>query len=388
MPCSAQETARESKTKSLISKLNSIIMPKYEAYRTRRVPMLVNPPTTSDSNYAAYMPTYTYEASRARLDMLRDLMRLEMPDHWIDVTTPPQQFMYSPPFATGMNTVGPIPRPAASQAYLNAYNSVATPPSNTYEGAECLYLIVTLGVTDNLGQRELFSQSNVGDTDNDGFKEFLDGWGRPISFLRWPAGFPSELGRQATGSVASGSATSITANGNLSTVTGAYNGCSVLFTSGQLAGQAATIGSYTAGSQNFHFLQTLANSPATGDTFNVMDPDPFDPKHIYPTGMMPNGNQPSSPPPQTWATFSVFPLIYSYGSDGIPDIITTPYSVGTNSTGPNSYNNCDPFYPEYTISTGGQAMLGTPQDLANLSDPPNGMDNSKDNIHNHLIGTR
>lgn len=109
MPCSAQETARESKTKSLISKLNSIIMPKYEAYRTRRVPMLVNPPTTSDSNYAAYMPTYTYEASRARLDMLRDLMRLEMPDHWIDVTTPPQQFMYSPPFATGMNTVGPIP---------------------------------------------------------------------------------------------------------------------------------------------------------------------------------------------------------------------------------------------------------------------------------------
>ncbi len=35
----AQETARESKTRFLISKLNSVIMPKYESYRTRRVPL-------------------------------------------------------------------------------------------------------------------------------------------------------------------------------------------------------------------------------------------------------------------------------------------------------------------------------------------------------------
>ena len=27
----------------------------------------------------------------------------------------------------------------------------------------------------------------------DGAPEFLDGWGKPISFLRWPAGFVSEL---------------------------------------------------------------------------------------------------------------------------------------------------------------------------------------------------
>jgi hypothetical protein len=29
----------------------------------------------------------------------------------------------------------------------------------------------------------------VGDVDNDGAKEFLDGWGNPIAFMRWAPGF-------------------------------------------------------------------------------------------------------------------------------------------------------------------------------------------------------
>ena len=29
----------------------------------------------------------------------------------------------------------------------------------------------------------------IGDTDDDGAPEFLDGWGRPIEFIRWPTGF-------------------------------------------------------------------------------------------------------------------------------------------------------------------------------------------------------
>ena len=31
------------------------------------------------------------------------------------------------------------------------------------------------------------------DVDGDGLPEFVDGWGRPISFIRWPAGFRSVL---------------------------------------------------------------------------------------------------------------------------------------------------------------------------------------------------
>ena len=41
--------------------------------------------------------------------------------------------------------------------------------------------------------KTLFSESAIGDTDGDGSAEFLDGWGHPISFIRWPAGFDSDV---------------------------------------------------------------------------------------------------------------------------------------------------------------------------------------------------
>src|SRR5437016_758109 len=50
---------------------------------------------------------------------------------------------------------------------------------------------VTLG--NELSGRQLFSEGDIGDVDNNGFPEFIDGWGRPINFVRWPAGFNSEL---------------------------------------------------------------------------------------------------------------------------------------------------------------------------------------------------
>ena len=33
----------------------------------------------------------------------------------------------------------------------------------------------------------------VGDLDSDGAREFLDGWGRPIEFMRWAPGLPPQL---------------------------------------------------------------------------------------------------------------------------------------------------------------------------------------------------
>jgi hypothetical protein len=41
---------------------------------------------------------------------------------------------------------------------------------------------------------EQFSQNDIGDVDNDGASEFLDGWKRPIRFLRWAPGFVPSLG--------------------------------------------------------------------------------------------------------------------------------------------------------------------------------------------------
>jgi len=37
----------------------------------------------------------------------------------------------------------------------------------------------------------VFRSDEIGDIDSDGAPEFWDGWGRPIGFIRWPAGFTS-----------------------------------------------------------------------------------------------------------------------------------------------------------------------------------------------------
>jgi hypothetical protein len=57
----------------------------------------------------------------------------------------------------------------------------------TYASAECLYMIV---MSDPEAAAQ-FHRDEIGDTDGDSLPEFLDAWGRPIRFLRWPAGFIS-----------------------------------------------------------------------------------------------------------------------------------------------------------------------------------------------------
>ena len=47
-------------------------------------------------------------------------------------------------------------------------------------------MIVSMGSPEAMEQ---FSASEIGDTDGNGYPEFLDGWGRPIWFLRWAPGF-------------------------------------------------------------------------------------------------------------------------------------------------------------------------------------------------------
>ena len=39
--------------------------------------------------------------------------------------------------------------------------------------------------------RSMFKETDVADTDGDGAMEFVDGWGNPIHFVRWPRGYSS-----------------------------------------------------------------------------------------------------------------------------------------------------------------------------------------------------
>ena len=74
-----REVARADATKATIAKLNDLVMRKYESYLTRRLPLdLSAPELVAVSSYATL-----------RMQALRDLMRMEMPERWCDVTTGP-----------------------------------------------------------------------------------------------------------------------------------------------------------------------------------------------------------------------------------------------------------------------------------------------------------
>ena len=183
----AREKARKTRTRTMIVKLNSVVMARYNEYRTRRVPL-------STSGMA---PEY---AARARLWVLRDLMRMEMPDRWNDVrfgplvnppppwSPVPNQLFYRPPPSF---VYLPVPlyyeRSALSQSFYRRCFSGprATHPTDEYGAAECLYMFVT---SDN-EDRETFKEEDIGDADGDGYLEFHDGWGNPIYFLRWAPAF-------------------------------------------------------------------------------------------------------------------------------------------------------------------------------------------------------
>lgn len=161
----AQETARVARTKALIAKLHGQMMGRWEGYRTRRMPVVI-PPNTQP-----------VAAATLRLNALRQLMRLEFPDDETDIPTTPNN---------------PLARSYRRKIAASGIPS-GTPLGPNNVRAECLYLILTTSAgEEGLSAYELGS-TDVGDEDGDGHKEFHDGWGRPISFIRWPAGFISEL---------------------------------------------------------------------------------------------------------------------------------------------------------------------------------------------------
>ncbi len=116
-----------------------------------------------------YYEDYEDLAGTMSLTALRQRMREELPDSWEDV-------------APSGNV------PAATTAAGRAYKSYKTGASSSYASAECLYMIIThSGLFPDFLQD--IRPEMVGDIDNDGKKEFWDGWKRPIAFFRWAPGF-------------------------------------------------------------------------------------------------------------------------------------------------------------------------------------------------------
>src|SRR5688572_7747260 len=138
------------RTRAIISKIDTIIGEKWEAYRTRQVPIRVLPGTTP------------YDAAVFRLNAMRELQRMELPDRIDDVTAAPV-------------TLSAIP--SVTKNYRRRALATWNTPN---ENAEYLYLILAATRDGDKSALDYFSPSEIADTDGDGMNEILDGWGNPI----------------------------------------------------------------------------------------------------------------------------------------------------------------------------------------------------------------
>lgn len=237
----AQTDARVARTRGTIQKLNEIILQRWEEYRYRPVNI---PPGVATLLVPGSSPPQSAvsprEQARLRMVVLRDMMRLEMPDRISDLLYPPTQ--YTVALTTGSARKVDRPMPTAwGVIYKSLYNRIAglrqqghpnwagwtlpididnvapyaggsipfadpvapltTVPMDQWEAAvqssELLYLIVANSNYGGSSALEFFRPSEIGDSDEDGLLEFIDAWGQPISWIRWPAGYPGDLVRYA-----------------------------------------------------------------------------------------------------------------------------------------------------------------------------------------------
>jgi prepilin-type N-terminal cleavage/methylation domain-containing protein len=165
-----RQRGKADKTKSTIRKIDAVIRPMYDSYRFRRAPVAL--PVSGNRRLDAMQ----------RLSWVRRQMMNEMPDQWDDFPA-----------------VGPPAIPAEYSAVLRSYQRYrdtlekSSPGyAATFGSAECLYMIVSRSGFDP-DAIELFRNDEIGDVDADRAKEFLDGWGRPIAFLRWAPRFSSTV---------------------------------------------------------------------------------------------------------------------------------------------------------------------------------------------------
>ncbi len=405
--------SRVHKTRALIAKLDQVIKDKWQTYQYRRVPIDLGPDRYTDTNTNGqwdsgepllhdwnnngnYDPAPNPpQADLLRLSALHDLIRMELPERYTDIVQIPDSSITSTP----QGPVAAMPAPSLWNGYFRRIKTAVTsttPPTVENQGAEMLYMIVMAALASDEDSRDVFKPGNIGDTDEDGMPEFIDGWGRPIKFLRWAPGFQSDLQIIASGTnptlntVSPNTVTVQVGTGALSSANGAYVGGTMAVIDGTstlnpkpIAGdRTARITGYQPTTRTF-----TCTSPSTVKPFNgtspsgneqvvIMAPDPFDPTD------MDSFNVLSS----KVFSFAIYPLIYSPGPDGQFGILADVDDV-VSGTGPFVYGNTtikdNPYVYHPSTSPTPNLMFGAGVTLAN--ERPNA---SLDNIHNHLQATR
>jgi prepilin-type N-terminal cleavage/methylation domain-containing protein len=335
----AMESSRASRTKTTILKLHTLLMEQWASYETRRVDLDPDIVAGVTSAFGANPQQLGNAMHDLRVLALRELMKFEMPDRWTDI-----ELFVNAQYSTtkdaadrddGAVLLESVPTIARSyyRRYKKAYDAYGEDKVYENQSAECLYMTIML-MTGDGEARTMFAAQDIGDIDEDGLPEFLDGWGRPIEFLRWAPGFVVRS----------------------SLMSGDTDSDHDPFDPFRRSVKPAVL------SNNIQWPQ---HEDYPGPVASYVD--------SLRGGNIPSGGQ---------VGFRLVPLIFSSGPDGIPDIVAARAMVMCKPSGPNSAA-LNPYFPndeDDNYSMGGPISVNNPDF--------DGTDESIDNITNHLIDGR
>jgi prepilin-type N-terminal cleavage/methylation domain-containing protein len=377
------QLSRAQRTGSIINKIDQLIGERWEGYRTRSVPIKI-------PQVMATLPNSSRLAAMIRINALRDLMRMELPDRVSDVIDPPCDCF--PPWPNGsggtydqlLYMTSPSLRNSYIRRALRATNTanlvtLAATWTTTYQGSECLYLILSTMRDGDKSALDYFDSTEIGDNDGDGMPEILDGWGTPIAFVRWPAGYAEQVGPDgAWGTITKDD----DGNGTVDDIweAGWLTSDDNLPIPGSLVGPAPTL-------QTKNFYKA---------------PDPYDPVKVHAGSTNPQTLFGTNYTPG----YSLYPLVVSAGPNKILDVVTdedpsvayyrfAPTPTSTASWSPTPTSNNWQFLNPYVLvqaklgSSGNMISvpIGTPGDVDSAGTPglPDGQADYTDNISNHSL---
>ncbi|MFN8740016.1 MAG: type II secretion system protein [Pirellula sp.] len=213
----ARVESQNQKSRTTVEKISDVLNARLLEYENYPVPLAI-PSTAVPRPVPGARPKQEL-TERARLIRLREIIRTEMPDHpddlkatrhWFSVFAPnppvivlpvatglvsgvidvfvPQQ----PVFPTGLSSRAARLFATLSERTVNRpppYTSTYLPWDAQNANAELLFLIIADSEFDGSSAIEMFDQTEIGDTDGDGLNEFLDAFGVPIKWIRWPTGY-------------------------------------------------------------------------------------------------------------------------------------------------------------------------------------------------------
>jgi prepilin-type N-terminal cleavage/methylation domain-containing protein len=165
-----QASTKKGRCQQQIKKIDQLIMQRWDELLHKPLPRISYIPTPTN-----IMEDRQTELNLKLLTARRELLRLELPERYDDFLTAPTVLSRSP---------------STTNTFNNRLNQVDPVEARRfYQGAECLYLILSVMQDRDSSALDFFFPGEIGDTDNDGMPEILDGFGQPIGFLRWAPGF-------------------------------------------------------------------------------------------------------------------------------------------------------------------------------------------------------